>query len=136
MWFGVATQLLPLEGLTSAAERNDRDPTQGVFHYLHGGTVVLQNKLLGEHVARRAGGASSSFIEQQQAVGELSGEGEVVDRGEHGDPLVRPKGVDQLQHLLLMPYVHSAGGLVHKDDPRLLCQGTRQDGSLQLTAGK
>ncbi len=72
--------------------------------------------------------------EKDQAVGELAGQGEVVQGAEHGEASLAAQRVDQLEGLDPPAEVERAGGLVEEQDRRLLGQGPGEHQTLQLPA--
>ena len=70
--------------------------------------------------------------QQDQSIGELPGQGEVVHGAEHGQAALAAQGVDQLQRLDAPPEVERTGGLVEEEDGRLLGQGPGEHQALQL----
>jgi hypothetical protein len=127
---GVET--LPVARPIDAAEWNNSNPV-GVIHDPDRGTVVLKYEILGQDRASGAKSARSPAGEDQQSVGELRRERKVVNCRKHSQSLFGPEGIDELQDLLLMAYVQSAGWLVQQQDRSPLCQSARQDGPLQLS---
>ena len=92
--------------------------------------------LLGQDLAGRAGGRHPAAVEQDQLVGELAGQGEVVHGADDRQVEVVAEGVDQLQHLLLVADVQAGGGLVQQQHRGLLGQGLGQDDPLALAAAQ
>ncbi len=82
------------------------------------------------------GGRHRSVRQQDQPVGELSGQRQVVHGAEHGQPVLEAQGVDDLERVDTATEVEGAGGLVEEEDRRLLGQGPSEDETLQFAAGK
>ena len=89
-----------------------------------------------EHVGGRALGDDPAVGQQRQPVGVLAGEGEVVQRAEHGEPVLAAQPVDQVEHLLGVAEVERRRRLVEQEHPRLLGQRPGQHGALLLAAGE
>ena len=87
-----------------------------------------------EHLGRRTEGRHRAAREQQQPVGELPGQREVVHGAHHGQTPLPAQLVDDLEGLHPVRQVECARRLVHQEDRRLLGQGPRQDHPLALTS--
>ncbi len=93
-------------------------------------------ELLGQHLVRAAVGDERAGPEQEDAVGVLRGERQVVHRRHEGQPLLAPQVVEQVEGLLLVADVEGGRRLVEHDDPRLLGERARDHGPLPLTAAQ
>src|SRR3546814_417103 len=87
-----------------------------------------------QHVARRAVGHEATAGHRRDHVGELTGDGEVVDGGDDGQLPFGPQVGDQLEHLELVPDVERGGGLVQHQHRRVLHEGAGQHDALALPA--
>jgi hypothetical protein len=75
-------------------------------------------------------------VQQQQAVGELAGQGEVVQGRDDRHPAVAAQRLDELQHLLLATHVERGRRLVEQQQRRFLGERPRDEHALRLTAGQ
>ena len=92
--------------------------------------------IVAQHARRRPAGRHAAAVEEQQPVGELPGQGEVVNGGHDGERPLPAQRVDQLERVDPAAEVQGAGRLVEQQDRRLLGQGASQDEPLQLAAGQ
>ena len=85
---------------------------------------------------RAARGHHPAAAQEDQAVGELAGQGQVVHGAQHGQPALASQLVDELERVDSPTEVQRAGGLVEEEHGRLLGQGPGQDEPLQLPADR
>jgi len=97
---------------------------------------VAGDQLRTEDFHRRPAGNESSAVEQEQTIGVLGGEREIVHRAEHGQAAVAAQLVDQLEGLLAATDVERGRRLVEEQDGRLLREGPRDHRPLALAAGQ
>src|SRR6188472_1806508 len=105
-------------------------------HDAHGGTIVLCERRLREHLGGSSVGDDLSLGQEEHTVGVLRGEREVVHRRHERQPVRRAERVEQLERLLLMADVEGGSRLVEEDDRRLLREGAGDDDALALAAGE
>ena len=89
----------------------------------------------GDHRRRRFPiGDDRAPVEEEEAVGVLTGEDEVVHRGEHGHRPLAAELVDELEDLLLVAEVESGRRLVEEEERRLLAERPREHRPLRLAS--
>lgn len=110
----------------SAAARTGRD--------VHPRAEMLLDGRAGEDLLRPSRRGDPPARQQDQAVGVLSRQGQVVDRGHDGQLVGQPQLVDQLQHLLLMADVQRGRRLVQQEHRGLLGERAGQHHALPLPA--
>src|SRR5262249_46123029 len=121
---------------TLRAPRARRDDGEAaVLDHAHLRAVVLGDQLRTEHLTRKTVRNQPSPVEEQEPVGVLSGEGEVVHRTQDRQP-VYSQSVDELERLLAPADVERAGGLVQEQDRSLLRKRPREHRTLTLSAGE
>src|SRR5207247_7190155 len=79
-------------------------------------------------------GNEPASIEEQEPVGVLRREREVVHRAQHREAAVTAKRVDELERLLATTDVQRAGRLVEQQERRLLCERSCEHRPLSLAA--
>src|SRR5947208_2222804 len=97
--------------------------------------------MLGDQGARQdvlggAGGHELPVIEQEQTVGVLTCEREVVHGREHCQPAARTQRIDELKYVLLTTHVQRSCRLVEEKDGSVLGKSARQRRTLPLAAGE
>ena len=113
---------------------DDRDVALAVVHHPHARVVVLGDRVLAQHLRRRAGRDGATRRQEQHAVGVLPGQGEVVHRRDHRQPAGVLLGGDELEHVLLVADVECARRLVEQQQLRALRERAGEHGALQLAA--
>ena len=98
------------------------------------GAERLAEQVIPQHVGRLAVGRHLAVAEQDEPVGELPGQGEVVDRGEHAEGPLPAQFVDQLKGIDPAAEIERARRLVEHQDRRLLGQGAGEDQPLRLAS--
>ena len=116
------------------ARGHDGDVARAVVDEPHAGVVVLGDRVLAQHLGRRAGRDRAARREQEHAVGVLPREREVVHRRDDGQAGCRLLRRDELEHVLLVADVERARRLVEQQQPGALGERTREHGALQLAA--
>ena len=103
---------------------------------LRGRAVVPGEGLAGEDVGRSAGGGDPALRQQDDALGVLAGEHEVVQRRHHRHAVLAAQLVDDLEHGLGVPEVEGGRRLVEQQHPGVLRECPGEDGALALAAGE
>ena len=95
-------------GGTARAHRHHHDPAVVVAQHADHGAVVGGDVGFGQDLGGRAPGDDDPALQEQEAIGELAGQRQVVHRAEDGQAVVPPQPVDELQGLLLVADVERA----------------------------
>ena len=105
-------------------------------HDLDGGAEVRAEHLLAQHRAGGPGRRHPAAGQQDEAVGELARQREIVHGGHHGERALPPHVVDEFQRIHPAAEVQRARWLVEQQHRGLLRERAGQHRPLRLAAGQ